>query len=394
MDLINKSVQFPNIISDLQIDPKARTWIEINKSAVLHNLNEFRSIVGPNVNLAVVAKSNAYGHDLPTIAKICQESPQANWLCVFSLYEALVARKSGFEKPILVLGHIDVDVLLAILQEIDLTVFDLDFILKLNEIAKKLKMNAFVHIKIDTGLSRLGVVAEHAFEFIKKVYGLSNIKIRGIFSHFSESDANDQSFTQKQLERFSQLLNKLKESNINIPFIHSSNTTGIIRFDSCHFNFVRTGGGTYGLYISSAFEQLGEKKHAIHLKLAMTWKSRIMQIKELPVGTYVSYARTFVTYRPTRIGIIPIGYWDGYSRNLSNKGLVYIKNLSVPVIGRVCMNMIMIDITDIQNVEVQDEVILLGDKPGITPNDLAQQAGSINYEITTRINPSISRIIV
>ena len=383
---INSGTQFENA--------KSRTWVEINKSAVMHNLNQFKSIVGPETQLAVIAKSNAYGHGLLAMAQICQESSDANWLCVFSLTEALIVRQNGFTKPILVLGHMDADLYLGVMHSVDMVAYDLDFIAQLNEIAKKLNTQAFVHIKIDTGLSRLGVCSTDALELIKNALKYTHVTIRGIFSHFSESDARDQVFTRKQLQRFNNLFSELKKLNISIQYIHSSNTSGIIRFDSCHFNFVRTGGGSYGLFKSVAIDQLGQRKHCINLKLAISWKSRIMQIKNLAVGTYVSYARTFVTARPTRVAIIPIGYWDGYNRNLSNKGMVYIHGVAAPVIGRVCMNMVIIDITDIQNVVVGDEVLLIGDKPGITPDDIALATGTINYEVTTRINPSISRIII
>jgi len=240
----------------------------------------------------------------------------------------------------------------------------------------------------------LGILHNEAFEFICKISSLPFITVRGIFSHFAESDANDQAFTNKQLSRFNILLEQLKMAGINIPYVHSSNTAGIIRFDSCHFNFTRTGGGTYGMYKSAAIDQLGKKKYQLNLKLAISWKSKVMQIKELPAGTYVSYARTFITYRPTKVAIVPIGYWDGYNRQLSSKGMVYVKGQPGFIIGRVCMNMIIVDITDAKDINVGDEVILVGNLPGITPDEIANLTGSINYEVTTRINPMIPRIIV
>jgi len=392
MNLIQTN-QTSNLINS-QLDPKSRTWVEISKSAILHNIKQFKLVIGPNIQLAIVAKSNAYGHGLEQIAQIAQESEDANWVCIFSLYEGIVARNSGFKKNILVLGHVDLDPELAIINSIDLTVYDFEFIQKLNDLGKKLNIPAFIHIKIDTGLSRLGIFPEEALELIKKTHNLPFIKIRGIFSHFAESDAKDQNFTHKQVTKFTCLLNELKKLKIHIPFIHCSNTTGIVRFSSCHFTMSRTGGGTYGLYKSNEINELGQKKHLINLKLALTWKAKIMQIKELPAGSYVSYARTFVTYRKTKIALIPIGYWDGYNRQLSNKGSVYIKGIPAPVIGRVCMNVIIVDITEIQNVTLNDEAILVGNLPGINPDDIAQLTGSINYEATTRINPTIPRIII
>lgn len=381
-----------NIVS--QFDQKARTWVEIDKKAILHNLNQFKAIIGSTTELAVVAKSNAYGHGLASISQICQESEDTKWICVFALSEALIARDNGYEKNILILGQIDVDVELAILYSIDIVVYDIDLLSTLNEAGKKLKKQVNIHIKVDTGLSRLGFLPDDAFHAIKIANQLSFINLRGVFSHFSESDANDQAFTHKQLSRFNLLLSKLLENGINIPFIHSSNTAGIIRFESCHFNFVRLGGGTYGMYKSASIDELGKKKYQLNLKLAISWKTRIIQIKEIPAGTYVSYARTFITYRPTRIAIIPIGYWDGYNRLLSNKGIVYIKGQPGFVIGRVCMNMIIVDITDSKDIVVGDEVILMSNLPGITPDEIAVLSGTINYEVTTKINPMIPRIIV
>lgn len=386
-DFISPSISF-------QVDNKSRTWVEIDKSCVLHNLSQFKNIIGPDVQLAVVGKSNAYGHGLAQLAQICQESSAADWLCVFTLSEALVAREVGFKKNILVLGFADVDIEAAVLSKIDLVIYDLDLALKLNDLAKKYSTRAFVHVKVDTGLSRLGLLQGDALELIKTITKLPFVTIRGIFSHFSESDANDQTFTNKQLSRFNNLLNDLNSLGIIIPYIHSSNTAGVIRFKSCHFNFVRSGGGTYGLYKSEAIDRLAKRKYQTNLKLAISWKSRVMQIKELPVGTYISYARTFVTNRKTKVAIIPVGYWDGYNRQLSNKGMVYINGQPANVLGRVCMNMIIVDVTQVRDLQIGNEVILVGNLPGITPDDIAQLSGTINYEVTTRINPGIARIIV
>lgn len=378
----------------LKNNPKSRTWVEIDKYAILHNVAQFKSIIGPNKHLAVVAKSNAYGCGLVQIAQILQNSDDVSWLCIFSLSEGLIARENGFTKPILVLGHADLELEYAVLYSIDLVSYDYDEIYKLNEVAKKLNQTAYIHIKVDTGLSRLGVLWHEALNLIKLVTSLSNIKIRGIFSHFAESDTADQMFTKRQLQRFNNLLEDLKNEGITIPLIHCSNTTGVIRYNMCHFNMVRSGGGTYGLYKSPQIDNLGEKKYLINLRLAVSWKTKVVQIKDIPVGSYVSYSRTFVAFRPTKTAIIPIGYWDGYSRGLSNKGFVYIKGHKAPIIGRVCMNMVIIDITDISDISLGDEVILVGNQPGITPDDIAYLSQTINYEVTTKINPTIERIII
>lgn len=378
----------------LKNNPKSRTWVEIDKSAVLHNVKQFKSIIGQNNHLAVVAKSNAYGCGLIQIVEILKDCNDVSWLCVFSLSEGLIARENDFKKPILVLGHADLEIEYAIIYQIDLVSYDINEISKLNNKAIQLKQIAYIHIKVDTGLSRLGVPVFQAFELIKAVSELSNIKIRGIFSHFAESDSTDQIFTKRQYLKFNNLINQLKQASINIPFVHCSNTTGIIRFNNCHFNMVRSGGGTYGLFKSPAIDNLGEKKYLINLKPVLSWKSKIVQIKDLQVGSYVSYSRTFVTFRPTKTAIVPVGYWDGYSRGLSNRGVVYIKGIKAPVIGRVCMNMIIIDITDIDTACMGDEVILVGCLPGVTPDDIAYLSNTINYEVTTKINPTIARIIV
>ncbi|MDR3647206.1 MAG: alanine racemase [Candidatus Babeliales bacterium] len=394
MNLTNNISQNTSTLLMLKSNPKSRTWVEIDKSAILHNVAQFKSIIGPNKHLAVVAKSNAYGCGLVQIAQILQESADVSWLCIFSLSEGLIARENGFAKPILVLGHADLDLEYAVLYSIDLVAYDLQEICRLNEVAKKLNQIAYIHIKVDTGLSRLGVLWHQALELIKEVSLLQNIKIRGIFSHFAESDTDDQMFTKRQLKRFSDLIADLKKEGIEIPFIHCSNTTGVIRYNSCHFNMVRSGGGTYGLYKSPKVDDLGEKKYLINLKLAVSWKTKVIQIKELPIGSYVSYSRTFVAFRPTITAIIPIGYWDGYSRGLSNKGFVYIKGIKAPIIGRVCMNMVIIDITDLPNVCVGDEVTLIGSQPGVTPDDIAHLSQTINYEVTTKINATIERIVI
>lgn len=371
------------------------SWLEINQSAIKHNISQYKKIIDNN-RLAVIIKGNAYGHGLIQMAHICQTNKTVDWLLVGNLSDALALRKNGITKQILVLGYIDEDIANAAHQNIDITIDNLIFAQQLNTIGQRQNRHFQVHLKIDTGLSRQGIFPNQALAFIKQILNFSHIHLNGIYSHCAESNKEDQRFTQQQRKKFIDLLHLLAANNIEIPYKHMTNSAAITALDhSSQYNFFRIGIGVYGLWPSQANKKATLSRYPnFTLKPALSWKTRIMCIKTIPEGSYISYNRTHQVKKKTKIGILPIGYYDGYDTRYSNKTSVLINNILAPVIGRVCMNMTIIDITSIPTAQVGDEVTLLGNNPNITAYDLAHAAGISNVrEIITTINPSILRVV-
>lgn len=368
------------------------SWVEIDKDAIEHNLAMYKKIIGHAV-LAPVVKSNAYGHGIKLVAKICNQHPAVDMLCVVSVREALSLRLMGITKPLLVISILDDSLEEVVAHDIDLVAYDLATIEELNAIGGRLHKKAQIHLKLDTGLSRLGLHSNDFLALIKKIHTLPFITIRGIFTHFAESESEDQTFTDYQLNQFNNLLAQLDALGIHIPLRHTACTAAVTANAASHATMVRLGIGLYGLWPSEENKRMTERLHpGFCLKPALTWKTRIIQIKEVPKGSYIGYDRSHRVDRPTRLAILPIGYWDGFDRGLSNKGQVLINGQLAPIRGKIAMNLCMVDITGL-NVSMEDDVALLGDHPGITADDIARHCGTINYEIVTRINPLLVRVL-
>lgn len=376
------------------------TWIEISQRAFEHNVATYKKLIGPSVNLAVVVKSNAYGHGLTEIGTLCQHNPHVQWLCTSSLSEALTLRAQGITKPILVMSLIDADPAQAIMHDIDLMVYTKTMLTTLNTIGALLKRPAQIHIKIDTGMSRFGVRNQEILDLITYALQLPYITVRGVYTHLSESDNEDETFTREQLAEFDQIIQTLKTHAISIPTIHASNSVGTATLSSSHFNLVRIGAGAYGLWASPTSKaKIQATIPHFDLQPVMTWKTTIMDVRTLPADTYVGYRRTHQTQQTTRMGIIPVGYYEGYDRRLSNKGITVVIDGNqeiqhAPIMGRICMNISMIDITS-SAADVGSTVILLGDYDQVRAGDIADRIESFNpREITTRLNPCIPRVVV
>lgn len=368
------------------------TWIEIDAKALAHNIAQYKSIA-QNALLAPVIKSNAYGHGIECIAKLLDENNNVDFLCIVSLSEALLLRSIGIKKPLLVLSIIDGDLHQAANQDIALILYDMHTALAINNAGKACNKKIAVHIKVDTGLSRLGLLAYEAIPFIKELCLLPFITIQGIFTHFSTSERTDQTVTNHQIAQFTAIINQLNTLGIHIPLRHASCSAAITGNNASHFTMVRTGIGIYGLWPSEQNKQATSNAHpGFSLKPVLSWKTTIIHIKEIPTGSFVGYDLTYQTQKSTRIAILPVGYWNGYDRRLSNRGNVIINNQSAPIVGRVAMNLMMIDATDI-NASVGDQVILLGAHPGISADDIAHTCNTINYHIVTQINPLLPRIV-
>jgi len=365
------------------------SWLEISKSAILHNLAQYQRIVGKKVEIMPIVKSNAYGHDMIEVAKLV--APKVNWLGVVSLGEALALRQNNIKKRIFVLSYAQARYLKeGIKQGIDLPVYDLEYAKMISKQASQLKKIAKVHIKIDTGTSRVGILPKVAVEFIKKVSLLPNLKIEGVYSHFAASEEN-QTFTKFQLQSFNQVLADFKKEGINIPIKHFACSAAALVEPKSHFNLIRLGLGLYGLWPSEQAKKIALTQYPwLKLKPALVWKTKVIQVKDIPAGTKVGYGCSYTAKKKMKLGVLAVGYWEGYDRHLSNQGEVLIKNKRCRVLGRVCMNLIMVDISKVRGVKAGDEVILLG--KGVPAEELAEKIGTINYEIITRINPVLPRI--
>jgi len=366
------------------------SWVEISKSAILHNLSQFQKLAGEAVEIMPIVKSNAYGHGLILISKLI--SKKVKWLGVVSLGEALALRKQGIKNNIFVLSYVPSRYLKeGINQRIDLPLYDLTDAKIISQIAGCLKKKAFVHIKVDTGCGRIGVMPAEAVKFVKAVKQYGNIEIRGIFSHFASSEENA-GYTRIQLARFNAVLDALDQIGINIPYQHIACSAAILIRPEVKFNFVRLGLGLYGLWPSARARQIAGKSYPwLKLRPALTWKTKIIQIKTVSAGGKIGYGGTYVAKHKLKLAVLSAGYWEGYDRKLSNAGIVLIKNKKCPIIGRICMNLMMADVSKVKDVKLGDDVILLG--MGITADDLADQIGTINYEVVTRINPLLPRIL-
>ncbi|MBB6716607.1 alanine racemase [Clostridium gasigenes] len=364
-------------------------WAEIDLDCIKHNMIEIRKQVGEKIIIAIV-KADAYGHGAIDVASVLLENG-ADKLGVAVITEALELRKSGIEAPILILGYTPLDFTKDLIdQNIEQTVYSLDYAIGLSEIALKEGKQIDIHIAIDTGMGRLGFLPnEESLDDIEKINNLKNINIKGIFTHFSSADETDKEYTMMQLNKFKQFNKSLEERGIKIKEKHLSNSAAILDMEEAYFDAVRPGIIIYGYYPSN--EVIKEK---INLKPALTLKSNIVHVKVLPKGEYISYGREFKTERESIIATLPIGYADGYTRALYRKGKVIINGKSAPIVGRICMDQCMIDITDVGPVKVGDEVILIGEDQGIKFNadDIAKLLNTINYEVLCLIGKRIPRV--
>lgn len=375
--------------------PAPHTWLEISKSALQHNIQMYKKAIGDK-SLGIVVKSNAYGHGIIEIARICQESPEVEWLFTATLSEALVLRKQGITKKILVIYFIDEDPKLALHHDVALMISDHDTVRELNQLGIENNKKFAVHIKIDSGMSRFGFLPDQALSALKEALSLPGILVEGIYSHLAQAANPDQTFSKEQEQNFTKVLEELKRNNIDIPYRHLSNSAGSTALDNRYSNLVRIGLGVYGWWPSQANKDITQNQHSwFELKPVLTFKTRIIQIKDVPEGKTVGYDRTYKTTQLTKVAVLPVGYFDGYDRRLSSKGILLIRDTYAPVIGIIAMTSTLVDVTHVPQVTVGDKVILMGDYEKVTPTHLANVIGSFNArEIMTRLNPLLPRMIV
>lgn len=370
-----------------------RSFVEISKSAFTHNVLQLRALIGPSKIFAPVIKANAYGHGITQIAAWCQELAAIDWMCVALLSDALTLREHGITKPILVIGCIDTDPAQALHKNIHLLVYSDQQAAQLHATARAHNAQFLVHLKIDTGLSRLGFLYTHAVNDIQKIVTLSGLQIAGIYSHFAQSQVQDIHFCHLQIKRFLAIVTHLKNQGITPPYIHMANSAATLRFDIPECNLVRVGAAIYGLWPSQETKlELLAKVPSFSLNPVLAWKSHIMHIQTVPAGSFIGYNCTYQVARPSKIGIIPVGYQDGYDIQFSNTGRVIINNHVAPVVGRICMNHFMVDVTDIPGASVADTVTLVGHSDPVDVYGLAKLSGNNNVrELLTHINADFER---
>ncbi len=366
-----------------------RVYAEIDLEAIKENARNIRRVIGDEVKLMAVVKADGYGHGAVMSAKAVDKIADA--YAVATIEEAIELRENGIDKDILILGYILPDYYgFALKYDISLTVFTYEMAKELSDCAVKKGKIAKIHIAIDTGMGRIGFFpTEDSAEEIKKISTLPNIEVVGLFSHFATADEEDKEYSHAQIKKYNDFCKKLKEKGIDIKIRHMCNSAATTELPDCRMDMVRMGIVMYGLYPSGEVD-----KSRVLLRPAMSIKSSIVYIKTIKTGESVSYGRKFKASRDTVVATVPIGYADGYPRQVSNKSRVLINGKYASVIGNVCMDQMMVDITDIENVSVGDDVILVGKQGGneVTFEEIAELADTINYEIICGIGKRVPRI--
>lgn len=366
-------------------------WAEIDLDALAFNIKNIKKLAGDKEVIAVV-KADSYGHGAPESAKVFLENG-ASRLAVAVLTEAIELRESGITAPILILGYTSEDLGEYLIKyNIEQTVYSYDGAKKLSEIAQEHNAEIKIHIAADTGMGRIGYMPdEKSAEEVEKIYNLPGIKIEGLFTHFSTADEKDKTYTREQFKKYNYFLSELEKRNINIPLKHVSNSGAIMDMPETFekLDAVRAGIILYGYYPSDEVI-----KENLPIKPALTIKAKVAHVKEMDEGMFVSYGRTFETKRKSVIATLPIGYADGYTRLLVPKIKVIVNGKFAPVVGRICMDQCMIDVTDVGPVKTGDEVIILGEDNGLKMNadDYAEILGTINYEIICMFKHRIPKI--
>ena len=367
-----------------------RVVAEIDLDAIAFNIQSIRKKVGPGTKIIGIVKADAYGHGAEEVSKVLLENG-ADCLGVAILEEGIALRKSGVKVPILELGYTsDAKMDEAVKYDIIQTVFSCRSAEKISQEAKKQQKNAQIHIKVDTGMGRLGFFpSPESVEEIWKISKLPNVEIDGMYTHFSTADEENKDFTWSQKEKFDWMIEALKTRGLSIAHCHCANSAGIVDFDTLTYDMVRPGIILYGLYPSSAVH-----KENLPLRPAMSLKTHISFIKSVEPQTPIGYGREFVTERKSVIATVPVGYGDGFQRGMAKGGRVLVGGCYAPVVGRVCMDQFMIDITHIPHVQIDDEVVIIGKqgKNEITADEIAGVMGTICYETVCLVSKRVPRV--
>lgn len=370
-----------------------RTLAEINLDNIRDNVFNIQKHIGKDTKILAVIKADGYGHGSIPIAKYLSRRKLVWGFGVSTVREAVVLRKAGINMPILILGYVFPDDFDTVVHyDITTTVFQLETAKELSKMAVKCEKTARIHIKIDTGMGRIGFAPdEKSVDDIVEITKLENIEVEGLFTHFACADCKDKTSAYAQLEKFKFIISELEKRGVSIPIKHCCNSAGIVEFDNDHFDLVRAGIILYGLYPSEEVD-----KSKIKLYPAMTLKSKVSYVKTVPAGTPISYSSIYVTESERKIATISIGYADGIMRNLTGKGEVLIKGKRAKIVGKICMDQMMADVTDIDGVSQGDVVTVIG-KDGdeeISMEEIAEKAGTFNYEFVCGFQRRVPRIYI
>ncbi len=362
------------------------TRVKIDLDAISRNMDAIREKAG--VPVMAVIKADAYGHGAVQVARLLER--KCAFFGVSSMLEAMELRRAGLRTPILVLGHTPINAFpTAIMENIRPTIYRWEDALALSEAAQAIGLTAHFHLAVDTGMSRIGFqVTDEDADICARIAALPCLYAEGIFSHFATADSADLSRARHQAELFDRFCQLLQERNVSVPIRHLNNSAGLMNF-SRHYEMVRSGIITYGMYPSAEVSQA-----LLKLEPALTWLSRVTHVKTLPAGREISYGGTYTTTKDTTVATIPVGYADGYRRSLSGKFYVLIHGRKAPILGRICMDQMMVDVTGIPDVSINDRVVLVGkyDREQITMEEIAAAAGSFNYEFVSGISRRVPRV--
>lgn len=381
---------------------KPLTWAEIDLKAYAHNIRELRRVTQPKARLMAVVKANGYGHGACEMARTALQNG-AQYLGVARIDEGLQLREAGLEAPILIFGYCSPEST-PLLMDYDLTqtVYSTKTAAALSKQAAGKENKIKIHIKVDSGMGRLGLLLDELADGaspgippvntagnIEAISRLANLEVEGLFTHLATSDCSDKSYAISQLVRFTDLLNQLNRAGLKPPLVHAANSAAVIDMPDSHLDMVRPGIATYGLYPSEEVQ-----KSKVELKPVMTLKSRIIHLKKVPAGFHISYGITYQTKTPTTIATVPVGYADGLNRLLSSRGHMLVHGQRVPIVGRVCMDLTMLDVGRLKDVKLEDEVVVFGQQgdQAVTADELASTVNTINYEIVTSITARVPRV--
>lgn len=367
-----------------------RCYVEISLEAIGHNIREVKKRLPEGVKLLGVVKANAYGHGAVPVASYLEN--QVDYFATATIEEAVELRENGISAPILILGYASPSQYGDLVEyDITQTIDSYAQALALEKEAARQNRKAKAHLAVDTGMTRIGFqVTEHDADEAAKIADLPHIELEGMFTHFSCADQEDKTYCSMQMEKYDKMTALLAERGVTIPLRHICNSAGIMEFDDHRFEMVRSGIITYGIYPSEEV-----KKERLDLIPALSWKSHVIHVKEVGPGIGVSYGATYVTEKPmTRIATVSAGYADGYPRALSNQGCVLIHGKKAPIIGRICMDQMMVDVTDIPDVQVEDVVTLVGTDGDetITIEEIANPAARFDYEMLCDISSRVTRV--
>lgn len=371
----------------------SRVYASVDLDAIASNIEQMKQNLNLQTKIMAVIKADGYGHGAVSIAKMLEPADYIWGFAVATSDEALVLRNEGIQKPILVLGCVFPDQYFEMLKhDIRMNVYTEEMAKSISELAEREGMTAYVHIKLDTGMARVGFdISETSVETIARISKMKHVCMEGIFTHFAKADETDKTFTDKQIRDFVWMTDRLREKGVDFSYKHCANSAAIIDVPRAEFDMVRAGISTYGLYPS---EEVNTEH--VRLKPAMSLKSQVVFVKEIQKGTPVSYGGTFIAERDMKIATIPVGYADGYPRSLSSIGSVIIRGKRAPIAGRVCMDQFMVDVTGIENVAFGDEVTLIGrdGEENISVEELSNLSGRFHYEFVCDIGKRVPRVYV